>query len=611
MPVTVSNRLLRWLIRFTGWAIVALLPVYCLLMTELIHFSGIAPLLDFLERRGSVVAFDLGDLYLLWLGVLCLCRKGWIATILYAGVFGLASLVNYLKYAMTGDYFYPWDLIQQAGNVGELTRFITVPFPPRYLFLILFGIGLSFFVWLSGAQLPLHWKVRLPGLFVLVFTMFWSVSTPAKVTAVLNRSTMYLETMCFQSVHYKENGFIGAFTVNLLSSNVEKPDGYGKETVDGIMEGYQDSTASDSFREPDIVLVLSESFWDPQLLPGTVFSRDPLDDFRALCAKPGVISGRFFTTGFGGGTVRPEFEVLSGLSSDYLPSGCVPWQYVSEPMETYISLYHDLGYLTTAIHPYTSSFYCRKDAYPLIGFDNLCFLQDIYNLGDHISYVTDGGQVTDYTFVQAIEYHLDQEPGVPKLIFGISMENHQPYPNKYDTHTIEVSNSALDEDTFNAVLNFTEGAGHADDALARLSEFVLNREKDTILIWFGDHLPTLGSNLGAYHQTGVNELERDAYYEYLYSTPFVICANFELDDSRIFQPGTENAVATYNLMNGVSELIGSPRTAYMEFLADYYATIPYSNVRLLKELTPEEQRFADAHRMLTYDRIAGSGFSLD
>ena len=30
-----------------------------------------------------------------------------------------------------------------------------------------------------------------------------------------------------------------------------------------------------------------------------------------------------------------------------------------------------------------------------------------------------------------------------------------------------------------------------------------NRDRDTILVWFGDHLPTLGGNMAAYRQSGM------------------------------------------------------------------------------------------------------------
>ena len=610
MPKTIRSRPLRLIVCMMGWAILALLPVYCLIMTEYIHFANKEVTLAFFTNRVPVILFDLGLMYLLWLCTLCLFKKGWVASVCYSSVFGLAAFVDYLKHAMTGDYFYPWDLMEQAGNVGELTNFITVPFPKLYAFMILFGLFLAIPVFFSGASVPLRWQVRLPVLALTVGCMAFSVSTPDKITTLLNSNSLYIEDTALQLSNYSSNGFIGAFTVNILSGNIQEPENYSEDTITQLMEAYEDQNAAEDFSSPDIIVILSESFWDPTLLPGTTFSQDPLDDYRALCEEETAISGKFYTTGLGGGTVRPEFEVLTGMTTDYLPSGCVPWQYISEESESYVSVYKDLGYTTMAIHPYTSSFYSRKDTYPLIGIDAMHFEDDIYALDGQIDITISGKQISDETFADAIMYYMDQESD-PVFVYGISMENHQPYPDKYEEFDITVESDAFDSDTAYAVSNYTQGVSHADDCLMKLVEYVKNRDKDTILVWFGDHLPTLGSNLAAYHQSGALDLDWEEYYEFLYSTPFVVYANFELHDSQMLHPGSDNAIASYNLMNAVAELIGAPRTAYMEFLKAYYLTIPYYNVRLQKTLSGDAYVFADGHKMLTYDRIASDGYSLD
>ncbi len=613
MPKPIEKKPLRILTQVVGWAILALLPVYILCMIEYIHFANKAAVFTFFLERGSVVLFDLGLLYLIWLCLLCIVKKGWIATLVYSGFFGAVSYVNYLKHAMTGDYFYPWD-IQQTGNLGELTNFITVPFPVLYAILIFFGLALTVPVFFSGASLPLRWQVRTPLVLLLVGCTAFSVSTPKKVTALLNQSSLYLEDMALQTSNYTVNGFVGAFTVNVLSANIQKPEDYGKEAVDALLSDFAAIPADETFSSPDIILVLSESFWDPTLLPGTTFSRDPLAGYRALCEEEGVISGRFFTTGFGGGTVRPEFEVLTGMTTDYLPSGCVPWQYVTSEAESYVSLYRDMGYTTMAIHPYTASFYNRKSAYPLIGIDTLHFEDDIYALNGEIDVTIRGKQISDDTFVDAIAYYMDkaaEEDGAPQFVFGISMENHQPYPNKFDPKDITAENPAFDDAVANAVSNFTQGAADADRSLVRLTDYIKNRDRDTVLVWFGDHLPTLGAGFGAYVQSGMVGAYDEADYERLYSTPFMVYANFALSESDMLHAGKDNDITTYNLMNAVADLIGAPRTAYMDYLESYYETIPYYNVRLHKAVSDEAKAFIEGHKMLTYDRIAGNGYSLN
>lgn len=112
-----------------------------------------------------------------------------------------------------------------------------------------------------------------------------SVSTPEKVTRLLNKNALYLEDMALQTSNYQANGFVGAFTINILSSNIQKPDNYSKDAVDALLDGYTEQDKSDNFSSPDIILVLSESFWDPTLLPGTTFSADPLENYREIASR--------------------------------------------------------------------------------------------------------------------------------------------------------------------------------------------------------------------------------------------------------------------------------------------------------------------------------------
>ncbi len=72
--------------------------------------------------------------------------------------------------------------------------------------------------------------------------------------------------------------------------------------------------------KPDIIVVMSESFWDPTLLPGTTITPDPMPNVRALR------SGSMFSPEFGGMTANVEFEALTGFTNAFLPYGSIPYQ---------------------------------------------------------------------------------------------------------------------------------------------------------------------------------------------------------------------------------------------------------------------------------------------
>ena len=105
---------------------------------------------------------------------------------------------------------------------------------------------------------------------------------------------------------------------------------------------------------------------------------------------------------------------------------------------------------------------------------------------------------------------------------------------------------------------------------------------------------------------GVLDGEATDVFRYLYATPFVVYANFELQESDILKVGAENEIASYHLLNGVAELIGAPRSTYMAYLEAYYHKDPNYNVRLQRAAA--DASFVEGHRMLTYDIIAGARY---
>lgn len=604
----------RWLdvlLRIIGYLDLLLLPLYGYFTLEFIHYSSLTKFKNFLLTRTPAVYFGIFIIYLLFFIILFLSKKGWVAGGIFAVIIIAASVANYYKYVLTGENLFPWDIVAQGANAGEAAGFISTPFP-WWAWVLTVGLVIAVTVlFFTKPEIPVKAYVRLPIVLVVLVMVANSVNTPDKVKKVLNSHSLYLEDMALQESNYIANGFTGAFVVNVLSSRVTPPENYSEELISSILEKYPSTDKTEDFSSPDIILILAESFWDVRKLPGVEFSQDPLANFDEILSRENTVSGRFFTTGFGGGTVRPEFEVLMGLTTDRLPAGSIPWQYITKNTESYVSHYHDLGYKTALMHPYNSNFYQRKQTYPYIGFDEMMFEEYFYNHPD-ISVKVDGKQITDETLAEHIKRYLDTSEE-PVFLFGISMENHQPYSNKFDTHTIKVSSEVIDAGVLSDVENYTQGVYHADLALKALVDYIDLRERDTVLVWFGDHLPTLGANYGAYSQSGMISLDAMTVEmkEALQSTPYLIYSNFEMAESTMVSAGSEgNDIASYNLLNALSTLIGSPRSSLMHFLEDYYKTYPHYNVRLFPPFPNEMWSFVDSHAALTYDRTVGKRYSL-
>ncbi len=591
-----------------GLVITLLSPIYMYFAAEYIYRGSAEECFSFFAARSGAALFScfilIGIFLIFWL----IFKKGFAASFVFTLLMSALVVANYFKHSLTSDFVYPWDLLNQTGNIRSLTDFLTVPFPAKYILVLSVGFMLPVFSFLLRGEIPLRFLPRLLAALMVALVYFLPLASPERIADSLNRFDMTLNSTAEQETNHITNGFVGGFIVNCLSMNVKEPENYSKETVEEIMSKYSGAEEED-FKKPDIIVVLSESFWDVRLLPDTTFSKNPLENYDKICAREGAVSGYMYQTAFGGGTVRTEFEVLTGLSSEVLPVGCVPWQYIGKDTPTYASNYKKIGYRTVFMHTYIPTFYLRDKTYPYLGFDEIYFSEDLTKI-DEIPCQISGNYIADDTFADYIKYLLDKESS-PCFLFGISMENHQPYEGKYEETEITVKNPKLSDASLDAVTNYANGLFNADKALLKLVDYIDSRERDTVLIYFGDHLPTLGADKAAYIESGfisgsdLTDKDMDA----IMKTPFLIYGNFDFNESEILGGTSGNLISSYNLLNAAAELIGAPKTKLMQFLSDYAAKMPYYNSRLGISPSKEQQYFIDAHALLTYDIISGNRYS--
>lgn len=585
-----------------------LIPFYMHFAMEYIHWGSFGACFDYLKFYGGSAIFAslvlFGVYTVLWL----IFKKGFVASFIFIVLCAALAVTNYFKHTLTGDFVYPWDIIHQTGNIGELSGFVKTGLPPKYLLVLIIGFILPVGSFFFHSEIPLKffWRLVLAG--VIFLFMFFSFNTPQKVSDTLGKFNMQLNSTAAQETNHIVNGFTGGFIVNCLSMNVAEPEGYSEEKIEEIMENYEGTSQSEDFSSPDIIVVLSESFWDPRLLPDTEFSKNPMKNYDEISQRQNARAGYMYQTAFGGGTVRTEFEVITGLSSDYLPVGAVPWQYISKDTPTYATSYKALGYRTVFMHTYVPSFYLRQRTYPHLSFDEMYFQEDLIGI-EEIPWHVSGSYVSDSNFVDYIEYLLEKEDK-PCFLFGISMENHQPYENKYPDPAVKVTNDKLSDAAHLSVENYTTGVYMADQALLKLVNYIDSRDKDTILVYFGDHLPTLGADKAAYKETGFIDKDEitDDQWKAIMRTPFLIYSNFPLKESKMLKQGNDNSISSYNLLNATADMIGAPKTPFMQLLSDYAEAIPYYNARLKIEPNKEQQYFINAHGYITYDIMCGERY---
>ncbi|MBD8872182.1 LTA synthase family protein [Rhodanobacter sp. DHB23] len=237
---------------------------------------------------------------------------------------------------------------------------------------------------------------------------------------------------------------------------------------------------------PDIVVIQSESFFDPGITNGYAHS-DLTPNLRRLAAHG--TSGALHVPTFGGGTIRTEFEMLTGLSLRYFDN--LQFPYLQMGRKEVPSLVHVLdahGYATVAVHGNDPTFWNRNTAFKALGFQRFVSQADFPRDAPN-----DGKYMADSAMTDEILSQL-KDNGPPQFIFAISIEAHGPYdvePKDTAARDAIAVPAGIDGKDKVEVQNYLYHMQHADQELGRLADALARRQRPTLLLFYGDHLPAL------------------------------------------------------------------------------------------------------------------------
>ena len=311
------------------------------------------------------------------------------------------------------------------------------------------------------------------------------------------------------SAAYRNNGFAYCFTNSLIDTGVNKPKDYSSESIKSIFSG-QNVTLAESTAEktPNIIFVQLETFFNVQELNDVEFTSTVLPNFTKLQKENG---GLFAVPVIGAGTVNTEFEVLTGMCMDDFGAGEYPFKSVLKE-NTAESLANNLkpyGYTCHAIHNNTGKFYSRHIVYGNLGFDEFTSVEYMQDYEKTILGWAKDSILTEYIFkcLNETEGH--------DLVYTISVQGHGGYtPNaRYDRH-IAIKRTSPERASTRVQLEYYANMLYEmDEFVGDLVAAIDNFEEDTILVMYGDHLPSL--------EIQQSELDNRS----LYQTDYIIYSN--------------------------------------------------------------------------------------
>lgn len=560
----------------------------------------------------------------------------WVGGALISLLGLLLSLIDFFKISINGapltlaDFSMADQLGAVAGLAGDLT-------PPLDFFCAAAGLALCVaLLGLTRRLTALNCRVRFLAL-GLGLAAAVLLLTPASARSIGGRFGLEFTTQLDAAVNHQQLGLTLSLWRDAFLQEQPPAEGYGEPYMQQVLSRIDqllaDSAPEAPARSPNIIFLLSEAFFDPTRLPGVTYGEDPVQNFHALEAEG--ISGRFHSHHLGYGTGNIEISMLTGIRSTDLPTGtdiCSMPGGVYDAFDSLAEQYTNAGgYQGEMLHAYTDELYNRTVNYPLMGFGKLMFADDLQALGlPWERHVPDTYYMQDSYFCQALLHELEEinRQGQRAVLYGISMENHQPYNAEKFGNTCQTTVSAegLAPDETDVLRAAVEGIMRADEALGELTDALREVEAPTIVVFFGDHRPnltlpdgeTIYTKLGLCPGTWTYNWVPDEFND-LYSTDYLIWAN----DAALLngQAGTRRDSSVTAIGPDLLELTGQPVSRYwglMEKCAEvclthtsFYFVDGAGRASVSPEeagLPPEAMELLKLRESVIYDAIYGGQY---
>jgi phosphoglycerol transferase MdoB-like AlkP superfamily enzyme len=400
----------------------------------------------------------------------------------------------------------------------------------------------------------MHSAVQPLDLLALFLTAFVPASRlPAPLLRPVGRLFDLTTRMGVPLGEHREMARHGGIVLNFLSelptAFVQTPAGYSEaraaETVRRYERGTSATPAARAASGVNVVVYLVESLVDPAQL-GVRFTADPLAHFRELARTQ--LHGHAIVPRSYGGSANTEFELLTGLSTAFLPDGSVPYrQYLRTPVQSLPRALHALGYVSTAVQADPRYYYDRERVYPLLGFDDVRCLHDTPG----VERAERGNWPSDDAIVDAVIEASDAAQR--SFVFAFPSTTHSPYDfGTYRTSDLRPVGVAANR-TAAELQEYANAVQVADRAIARLVDHFRARPDSTILVVLGDHLPPLSAGaLGAFSERIArgSDAERTLARR---RVPLLVWTRFDV-------PPAEITLGVPMIASLVLDLIGAPRT---------------------------------------------------
>jgi len=565
-----------------------LFPIFTTCMAEINQFKKVSSFFAFAADRPTVLFFDIVIAALVFVFLLAVFRKGWVASMIQSFIYMALSIVELFKYGTNGNHLILSDM-KLFKSVKSLKSFAYIRITPRLIIYCLIVVAVALIIAYFNPKLPRHIPVKrliaclccvAPCVGLIIFPSFYN-----PIYKFLKLDTTAATNAFILNEKFDSNSFL-AFIVETASESyanrLREPDNYTEDYVEEITDVKADTSEDfNGGKKPNVVVIMSESYADFR-----VFDELNVDDKYYEGFDKAVeegYGGIAITPTYASYTVRSEFELLFGLPVRGLNAPNMPQRELADREQPALAQYYkSWGYSTAYVHPFQSNFYSRAKIYGEFGFDKMIFHDDIDNVSDFTVPVEHYGTYVDDKTVYDQLIDLIKTTDDPLYVHTTTMQNHQPYNQGEDPN-----------DEFG---NYLQWIQHSNEGLTVFLDELKNIDEPTLVFFVGDHFPSLRGETSVYNQLYLDGVTCSVLYEQRY----FIWSNYDADYSKI----PDNKVSFFYMPYVLLNIIDAPRDAFIEKMNEFMETLPVYSIDY-DDTTPDNGELD----VLTYDRVIGEVMS--
>lgn len=507
------------------------IPLILYLMMEILNVArddGMQFLMPLTWKHYFVLVIAFLVMQILYLFFYGATGRGWVSVLIVTILMMAIGITNNCKIVMRGDSFVPWDVYAagMAASIGSKYYFrITI----NFIYGLLYAFSVFILIRVTKTSYVSSKKYR-----IALMASSVAVGVAFSMGVILNKSLLKKMNVSYALYppleSYNNNGTLAAFVLNLNNLEAKKgseemasdPIDVQQKYVDMLGGIQEDSRWTNTVEKPNVICIMSESYGDLRNIREVETSEAVMPFYDSIMDD--TIHGKLCVSVFAGGTCNTEFEFLTGESvSGLLAGSSVYTFYVNDEVTWSLpAIYKQNGYETVAIHPFDKEWWERSDTYPLLGFDRFISDEDFVEPYIVRRYISDQS-----AFERIVEEFENKEEGTPIFEFCVTMQNHADYSQEYDNMAYDIKLTEM-EDDFPYTEQYLSLLRESDDALKYLIEYFETVDEPTIIVFFGDHYPTLDNDF--YDTILGTELETITAQESLplYQTPYFVWANYDI-----------------------------------------------------------------------------------